>query len=159
MSKEIQLTQGKVSIVDDEDFERLSKHKWSAGNVRGKFHAVRSVRIFPYVNKRILMSREVVSAIQGEIVDHINGDTLNNTKANLRKCTNAENLQNRGKNKNNTSGYKGVIWSKFAKRWKAEIKVNYKSIHLGYFDSAELAAKAYDHAARTHHGSFAKTNF
>ena len=92
-------------------------------------------------------------------VDHINGNPLDNRKSNLRICTNAENQRNRGVNKNNTSGYKGVCWAKQNKKWKARIKHNGKLIHLGYYKDKEEAARAYDKKAKELHGEYAYLNF
>ncbi len=92
-------------------------------------------------------------------VDHWDGDGLNCRRGNLRAATHAQNLYNRGPQQNNKSGYKGVSWSRNAKKWWAHIQVDKKVIHLGYFDVAEQAARAYDVGALKYHGSFAKTNF
>ena len=77
----------------------------------------------------------------------------------MRLATHAENNRNRGRQNNNTSGYRGVYWSKGAEKWQVGIKVNGKVIHLGLFLDPEAAARAYDDAARKYHGEFARTNF
>jgi hypothetical protein len=79
------------------------------------------------------MHRVVVNAPKGTVVDHINGDSLDNRKENLRICTNAENVRNSPKHSNNTSGYKGVIWAKREQKWCAQIIVDGKLINLGYY--------------------------
>jgi hypothetical protein len=84
-------------------------------------------------------------------IDHIDGDKLNNRIANLRECTQAENLQNLAPSKLNTSGYTGVRYAPRQKKWKATIKVNTKGIHLGYFETKESAYEAYLKAKREHH--------
>jgi len=89
-------------------------------------------------------------------IDHVDGNGLNNQKANLRVASHAENCANRRINRNNTSGFKGV--SKNKERWQAYIRVAYRQIHLGYFDTPEEAAEAYDRAAIAYFGEFAKTN-
>ena len=91
--------------------------------------------------------------------DHINGDGLDNRKQNLRTCTHTENMRNRGKSKNNTSGFKGVSWHKRGKTWDAKIAHNKKLMHIGSFKDKEVAAKAYDRKAIELHGKFAKLNF
>ena len=89
-------------------------------------------------------------------LDHIDGDGQNNNPNNLRLATNAENLRNRGKNRNNSSGKKGVCWNKQRKKWQAEIKVNRRGIFLGRFQSINEASAAYETAAREHFGEFYK---
>jgi hypothetical protein len=95
----------------------------------------------------------------GKFVDHINGDRSDNRICNLRLATKAQNGMNRGKQSNNTSGMKGVSWAKNAGKWSAHIKINRKKIHLGLFNNIEHAAAAYDSAAISLHGEFARTNF
>ncbi len=160
--KEIRLTQGKVALVDDEDFERINLNKWCAhkDGKSGKFYAVRNAKMIRPLRKTIYMAREVINAPDGIGVDHIHfDDTLDNRKSNLRLATSAQNGWNRGKPANNTSGFKGVSWFAQTRRWQAKIKLNGKSIGLGYFDSAESAARAYDESARKYYGEFAVTNF
>jgi hypothetical protein len=91
-------------------------------------------------------------------VDHINGNTLDNRKENLRICTQNQNGKNRLLNKNNVSGYKGVTYKKANKLWCAQIVVNYHKMYLGLFTTAEAAALAYNEAAKKYHGEFAKLN-
>lgn len=92
-------------------------------------------------------------------IDHKDGDGLNNTRANLRAATRAQNHWNRRKSSHNTSGYKGVTWNKQHRRWRAYVVANGKKRYLGHFDDPEAAACAYDTAARELHGVFARTNF
>jgi len=88
-------------------------------------------------------------------VDHIDGNGLNNKKSNLRLCTNNQNLYNRAKCKNNTSGFKGVKWKKDSKKWVAAINVNNKRIYLGQYTSKIKAHEAYVAACKKYHGEFA----
>ncbi len=90
-------------------------------------------------------------------IDHIDEDKSNNRIANLREATNAENARNRGAQKNNTSGHKGICWDKQNQKWKAEIMVNGKGIFLGRFDDLNDAVRAYGAAAQKYHGDFANT--
>jgi hypothetical protein len=151
MAKEIQLTQGKVTIVDDEDYEALAGVKWLYLN-RG--YAAR----FTYGPKRELlyMHRVITNAPAGLQADHINGDKLDNRRSNLRLCTDAQNQQNRRKwDGNYTSQYKGVSWYPRLQKWVAQIAGH----HLGYFADEAEAALAYDRIAREHFGEFAWLNF
>jgi hypothetical protein len=155
MSKIITLTKGKETIVDDEDFEELSKHKWHCSHG----YAARSYWCAPYKHKTIFMHREIMCVPPEMDTDHINGNELDNRRENLRICVHAENRRNSKKNANNISGYKGVSWSKGHEKWKAVIKISYKQEHLGYFKNVLDAARAYDKAAKNIFGEFARTNF
>ena len=159
MTKTINLSQGKIALVDDCDYEYLSGFSW--------FFWLRYAARNVYVGgkrKVLPMHREVLSMagndISGLLVDHVDGDGLNNTRGNLRLATQAQNLYNRGPQKNNVSGYKGVSKTKSRLgRWAAAIKADGKLHHLGVFDSVEKAAHAYDSAAIALHGKFAYLNF
>jgi hypothetical protein len=91
-----------------------------------------------------------------EFIDHINGVKNDNRISNLRLATPSQNLQNRGRPKNNTSGRKGVSWIKFYSKWQATIRVGKKNIYLGRFSCIEKAADAYNAAALKYHGEFAR---
>lgn len=148
----IKLTQGKYAIVDDDDFLLLNSVKWCL--VAGGVYAGRK-----YHNKTQYMHVAIAKIHDGflttdSVVDHINGNQLDNRKSNLRVCTQAENTRNR-KAQNVTSKYKGVGFDKKAGKWRARIRDNYKHIFLGYFDYPEDAAIAYENAARLRHGEFA----
>jgi len=160
MAKEIQLTQGKVAIVDDEDFEYLNQWKWHCKINGNNFYAVRSIK---YTNgkydKKIVMHRFLLNVSNSRLhVDHVNNDSLDNRKINLRICTHDENLRNRKINLNNTSGYKGVYWHKIGKKWTSVIGINKKIIYLGLFINPIDAARAYNAAALKYHGEFANLN-
>lgn len=105
-----------------------------------------------------LLYRIIAGATEGEEVDHVNRDRLDNRKSNLRKCTRQENACNRGKAKHNKSGYKGVYWCKGRRKYRAQIQARGKHRLLGQFDVAQDAARAYDNAAKELHGEFAVTN-
>jgi hypothetical protein len=91
-----------------------------------------------------------------DLIDHIDGNSLNNRISNLREATRSENSRNRGATVKNQSGFKGVSWEKHLKKWRAKINVHGKRKHLGLFDSAELAHAAYCEAATQIHGEFAR---
>lgn len=153
MTREILLTRGMVALVDDEDFERVSRYSWRAhiGRDSKSFYAARS-------NKCIRMHREIIGAKYGQIVDHINGNTLDNRRHNLRFCNPSQSAMNRGISPSNTSGYKGVFRDRNG-RWGAVIKIHYKQIRLGSFFVKVDAARAYDRAAKKYFGEFARLNF
>lgn len=154
--KHIKLSKGRFAIVDDEDYEWLSQWNWYCG---GNGYASRSQYIPKYKNKIVYMHREIMKAPSGMECDHINGDPLDNRKSNLRLCTHKQNLASQKRPKNNTSGYKGVIRSSSGKKWKAEIRIENRPVHLGTFEDPTKAAQAYDNAAQKHFGEFARLNF
>lgn len=154
MSKEIQLTQGKVAIVDDEDFEELNKYKWTL--MKSGAEVCYAYRKEYPTNKSILMHKTLVNF---NMVDHIDGNGLNNQKSNLRECNKSTNDANRKKQRNNTSGYKGVYYENPTGRWYSKIGYKMKQIRIGSFESKEEAARAYDKKAKELFGEFAKLNF
>lgn len=105
------------------------------------------------------MHRVILGVQDGILVDHCDGDGLNNQRFNLRPANQFQNQQNRGIDRNNTTGLKGVTWNKAAQKWYAFIGVNGKHTYLGGFDFKLEAGLAYDNAARELHGEFAWTNF
>jgi len=157
----VPLTQGKYAIVDKEDFERLSKCKWQFDHG----YAVRSHYIGPHPTKKgqdekrkVYMHREVVGATKGQTTDHKDGDRLDNRSANLRLCSELQNHQNQRKRSDNKSGYKGVSWSKKARKWEAYITVDKKRKYLGLFDRLYQAAEKYNTAAKVYFGEYANLN-
>ena len=158
--RRIRLTQGKFAIVDPDDYPRLSKHKWRICRTKGKnvLYAERSIRLPNGKYSRLLMHRQIIHVPEGYVIDHINGNGLDNRKANLRPATVAQNAWN-SKKRNPRSGYKGVCFDKDKGLWRAAIVCNRKRIHLGYFKNRTDAAKAYDKAAKKYHGQFASLNF
>jgi hypothetical protein len=156
--KTIELTQGYVALVDDEDYERLSRWRWHANVVRGgRVCALRKKRHRGRMTT-IYMHREIVGAKPGQQVDHINGDALDNRRGNLRICTISQNNQNRYANTGASSQYKGVCWDKGADKWRATITAGGRRKYLGTFEDEREAALAYDAAARELFGEFARPN-
>lgn len=153
MARNIPLPNGRFAIVDDEDYERLMLHKWFCSGG----YAARKIRKGLKITEE-KMHRVIVDALDGVEVDHVNGDKLDNRRGNLRVCTHEQNMANRRKHRNNTSGYTGVVWLKDQRCWRAEIKVGGRKRYLGRFDNAEDAAKAYDAAALQLKGEFARIN-
>jgi hypothetical protein len=155
--KQIKLTQNKVALVDDEDFDLLSKWKWFAHKVKrspGRFYAVRNIRNIKE-ERKIMMHRLVMDAPKDKCVDHIDGDGLNNQKNNLRICTTSQNFMNTEKRRNNTSGFKGVFKRPNRNKWYSVLTVNYKPRYLGSFSSPEIAHEAYEKACVKYQGEFA----
>lgn len=151
--KKIKLTQNKYALVDNEDFEWLNSFKWCIVGYKNYYYAGRDDK-----GKKVKMHRLIVNPIGKQVVDHINGNTLDNRKKNLRLCFNYENIKNRRLNRNNVSGYKGIIWTPHMNKWKTRISNEGKSIHVGYFDTKKEAAIAYNAAAVVLHKKFAKLN-
>lgn len=142
-------TQGHEFLADSGLIERYGDrwYKSSRGYiVRNIMHG--SKRTVEYLH------RVIMRPTSGLVVDHVNGNTLDNRACNLRVCTHSENLRNQGKHKDNTSGFKGVTWHKGAKKWKAAIQVENKVKHLGLFASKEDAYEAYCAACKKLHGEF-----
>ena len=154
--KEIKLTQGKVTIVDDEDYERLYKYKWHY-DTNG--YAARSYHIGNNKYRLWKIHWSITSKPENKMeVDHINGNRLDNRKCNLRIVTRQQNQMNKKKPKNNKSGHKGVHYDKSRGKWVTYISVNYKRVHLGRFYNKMDAVKAYNKAANKFHGEFARLN-
>jgi len=153
MTKSIPLSQGKFALVDDDMFDYLMQWKWSYRHG----YAYRKKGMPSRDN--IHMHRVIMNTPDGMQTDHINGDGLDNRRANLRICTDVENKRNKGLISSNTSGYKGVSWNAPRKQYQAYIKVNNKVIFLGRYPEPESAGHAYDEAAKKYFGEFARLNF
>jgi len=154
--KEIHLTRGLTTKVDDEDYERLSIHKWYALEGVKRFYAARNVPC-DGGQKRIFMHREIMNTPKGVQVDHKNGNDLDNRKDNLRNCSRVENNRNKKKYCGG-SNFKGVSWDKRHKKWIVQIKYEDKNRHIGFFDNEIVAASVYNKVAREQFGEFAWLN-
>lgn len=155
--KEIVLNHGKVALVDDEDFERVTKlGRWGAMRDPWNWYAARYVNVN---NKTVTtyMHRFIMDAPKGMQVDHINGDGLDNRRSNLRLATSSQNGWNRRARRPRKRAYKGITPK--GGKWLAKIVANGKTYHLGYFSSPALGAAMYDLAALALHGEFALLNF
>lgn len=160
----VALTQGKFALVDEVDFADVSRWNWCAVQKRSKTNNFYSWYAFrgrtpDEANGRttpVLLHRYLLGE-PPEDVDHRNRDGLDNRRENLRKATHKQNMMNSPSRKG-SSRFKGVSWSR--NHWRASIRDNYKTVHLGRFATEEEAARAYDEAARRLHGSeFARVNF
>jgi hypothetical protein len=155
--KEIKLTQGKVALVDDVDYEWINSFKWHVTrHANGKEYASRM--IYNRGKRAIISMHRLIMGTQiGQEVDHIDNLGLNNQRANLRNCNRSQNNINSHR-ANGTSKFKGVYWYGPRNKWRAKIKINRVCIHLGYFVLETDAAMAYDKKALELYGSFAKLN-
>jgi hypothetical protein len=155
--KTIVISSGEIALVDDDDYEALSQYKWTLQVNRNNRYAAR----WKVVGKRtykIFMHRSIMNFPEGSEIDHINHNGLDNRKENLRLTHKSGNQQNARIRRDNKSGYKGVRWYKRDKRWQSSIMVDYKAIHLGYFDDPKAAAFAYNQAAIRYFGENAFQN-
>ncbi len=165
--KHILLSQGTSTIVDDEDYNRLRKYKWFSQKSASGFYATRwhgfkglydtnPQRLGRIKRIRINMARQIVGLCcdDPQVVDHINHDTLDNRRINLRICTRQENTWNKKGKKGGQSQYKG-IWKNRRNVWQVAIGRKY----AGCSRSEVEAAKMYDVAAEEKYGEYAYLNF
>lgn len=144
--KKIPLTKGHWAIVDDEDFPILSQHKWYAAEGQSGTKAVR--------NRPVLyMHRFLMQAPKGMEVDHINGNTLDNRRANLRICTRSQNAMNTKVKSTSTTGIKGIGWHKGNKAWRIRIVVNGNRFER-YTRTLQEAQGIYRKLEAKYHGEF-----
>lgn len=153
--KQISLSNGQYALVDDEDFDRLSAHGWSCNNK----HTCYACRTIGPNKQTIFMHLEILPVQSGMVCDHVNGNSLDNRKINLRELTPHQNQMNRKKNRTAIySQYKGVGLSRRGHGFRARIVVDGREFHLGTFPKELDAARAYDTAAKRYFGDFARLN-
>ena len=149
MAKKIPLSNGQFAIVDDEDYELVSRYKWhTMANSNGGHQ---------YAATKLRMHRLIMDAPPGYMVDHINGDTLDNRKSNLRLCTNSQNQQNTG-SRGGSSQFKGVSFQVKRGKWIAAFQYDTIRYYCGMWDSEEDAARAVDKKRGEVCGDFASKN-
>lgn len=162
--KKIELTQGLYALCDDEDYEMLMEGpKWQAAKSGNNYYAIRS-RCLGIKTPKGYYKKEtermhvlIVGKRKGLVIDHINHNGLDNRKENLRFSTTNQNQHNRGKNKENKTGYKGV-WAEKHGGYRAQISIDNERIYLGVYKTPADAALAYNIAAIKYHRKFAKLN-
>jgi hypothetical protein len=138
--KSIALTQDKIAVVDDADFEWLNHFKWYAYKNRNTFYAARQVTVSPGKQIMVKMHSEILNGV--DRIDHINGNGLDNRRENLRAATVQQNALNRRLAQNNQSGTTGVYWHKQDQRWIAQIELNDRHVHVGSFTNQAEAIAA-----------------
>lgn len=156
--KEIVLSQGKVALVDDEDFEWLSQWKWSAHRPNpNRYYAIRQLEKTRIGLKmhRVILGLDYGDKRQG---DHINGDSLDNRRANLRIALPIENARNCRMHSNNSSGFNGVSFHRNRNKWLAQYSHDRIRTHIGYFVSKVDAAQAFMFVTYLHYGEFSRIN-
>lgn len=145
----IKLTRGQVTIVDVEDFKKLNLVKWHSN---GRY-AMRTLHRKNAPMLKVLMHREIMGAKPGEVVDHINGNTLDNRRKNLRIVTHAQNSWN---SKRRRKGLKGAFKHEYSGLWRSHIMAHGTLHFLGYFVTELEAHRAYCKAAKKLHGNYAR---
>lgn len=154
--KEIQLTQGYVALIDDEDFNKVSAYKWFVRKGKNTHYA--ATWVGKWRERKLLHMHHLVSGVpkEGFCIDHQDRNGLNNQKSNHRLCTIAQNSANR--TAYGSSKYLGVSYMAANRKWRAYIKAEGENKYLGIFETEEQAAEAYNLAAAKYHGEFAKLN-
>ncbi|MGL6208700.1 MAG: hypothetical protein ACRC14_02580 [Paracoccaceae bacterium] len=157
----VPLTKGYEAIIDAVDVPLVEGWNWRAQVSRrpdGSIRAVYATREAHEDGKScaVYMHRTLLSVTPETDGDHIDGNGINNRRANLREATAAQNQHNQRTRADNTSGVKGVDWNKGRQKWRARIKINKQSVLLGLFTSIADAAKAYADASAKHHGKFGR---
>jgi hypothetical protein len=150
--RRIPLGGGLFATVDARDYKRISRYKWCVLNKSGSPYAVRRTED----GRMIYMHREIMRAPKGTVVDHLDHNTLNNRRCNLRVCTQAENQANAGP-RGSASGYVGV--KRVGRKWEAEINLQGKRYYLGRYEDPAEAARVRDRKAYELHGPYAYLNF
>ena len=151
--KKIPLTQGRFAIVDDDQFAELRQHNW---HLHSKGYAARECVVAGRTSY-MFMHRVIAGTPKGMETDHINGDKLDNRFKNLRVCTKSENMRNRGKQRDNKSGFKGVYFQKLKGKFASQIRLHGKVTCLGLYSTAADAHAAYCAASARIHGEFGRT--
>ena len=151
--KEVMLTNGMIALVDDDDYEKVRAYKWGASTTKISRTTYARCKV---KGKTVYMHRIIITIPPGLYTDHRDLNGLNNQKDNLRVCTHRQNHQNEAIRRNKKSIYKGVHWH--INKWQARISTVGKRISLGHYEKEADAAVAYNNAAITFFGEFARVN-
>lgn len=162
--REVVLTRGYVAIIDEADWPIVSQFKWHATKARNSTGWYASACLSKALQEqhgfRHIKLHQLILGRPGGIIDHRDGNGLNNRRENLRVATVADNARNSRKQvRATTSRFKGVSWSKKFSCWAVYLCVNSKNKFLGHFKDEEEAGRCYDIAATFHYGQFARLNF
>ncbi|MGA2093555.1 MAG: AP2 domain-containing protein [Sedimentisphaerales bacterium] len=158
--RRIYLGEETYAIVDVEDYYRYGKFQWCMGGTGKKCYAARGVRGADGKLRVTFLHRLIMNAPKGKLVDHKNGNSLDDRRANMRLATRKQNMQNRQKTSTKTSSrYIGVYFDRARKKWVAEINYRKRRVFLGRFEAEEAAARTYDEAAKRYRKDFARLNF
>lgn len=152
----VELSQGLWAVIDADDIGLIEHACWSAHRIGATHYAVSRISFRGLPKRQMMMHRVILDDPEGLVVDHLNMHGLDNRRCNLRACTNAQNMQNSGRNSRNTTGFKGVHFNTADKKFVAMIRVGGRKRYLGRFDEAETAFAVYVEAARKIHGEFAR---
>jgi len=158
--KQIPITGGAVVLCDDEDYAKLIRFRWRRTYFKNKHtqYAMAYVRNEGKYSGCVYMHRLLTDAGKGQQVDHIDGNGLNNQKANLRLCSQSQNNVNGRKRAGSSSQHKGVTWRKDTGKWQAQAWANGKRYSLGCYQSEERAALAYNRFMVDQFGEFVRQN-
>jgi len=157
--RKIYLGQNEWTLLDQKDYYRFANIKWSLGGHKKNFYAMGGIRNKDGEFEIVRLHRAIMKPPKRRVVDHRNGDGLDNRRENLRIATKAQNAFNNRKRKNTTSRFIGVYFKKSSGLWVACIWYRKRRIWLGYFESEIEAARAYDRAALKYRKEFARLNF
>ena len=146
--RELRLSSGKVTLVDDEDYPRIAK--LSLHEIKAKGNSTAYARAYISKTKRLLVHRLILNATSKDTIDHINGNGLDNRRSNLRFCAQSENCHKKNDKRLSSSGFRGVYPSATRGVWRSQICVKRRIRYLGRFATAEAAARAYDEIGRAH---------
>lgn len=147
------LGDGRFALVSERDYDRLSAFRWCLAKNGYAY------RWIPERKRPHSMQNDILHAPDGHIVDHINGNKLDNRRANLRVITKAQNRINHGPHRGSTSRYVGVSLCKKTRKWRADAQLGGRQVCLGYFESEEEAARVRDAFVRKHYGGLGRLNF